>query len=434
MPPLTPFIPPSVTETFGDQKTSRNSARGPLRVLCVAPAFYPADVYGGSIWMQYHLCRHLAQLGLNVRVLTTNARGHRQILAVDTTREISLGERFVVRYCPRWFGDSVSPRLLLLLPAQIVWADVVHLVAVYSLPTLPTLFFTTILRKPVVWYPGGSLQRWEGSTRTALKTVWEWTCRLLLPARLVLHTTSMEEAAASRRRLPGARAVVIPLGVDIPDQVPRVEERGVLRLLYLGRLHPVKGLERLLDACARVQATARIPWNLTIAGTGDAHYTSVLRASIERLGLARHVRLVGLVVGEKKRELFARSDVLIMPSFVESFGLSIVEALAHGVPVIASRGTPWQGLLKRGCGLWVDNDPQSLAEAILRIRDLPRNTMGARGRQWVMAEFSAARMAQKIAALYEQLVHTPRQHHADDYRRKISPDAFTNSAHSSFTE
>src|SRR5262249_52028069 len=148
---------------------------------------------------------------------------------------------------------AVSPVLLTVLPSYIHWADVVHLTAVYSFPTFPTLFFCRLFNKPVVWSPRGALQRWEGSSRVVHKWVWESICERLAPrSGLVLHVTSQAEAEQSRRRFPRLRAVVIPNGVDVPQNLKRNASNGTLRLLYLGRLHPVKGIEALLEACGIV--------------------------------------------------------------------------------------------------------------------------------------------------------------------------------------
>ena len=82
----------------------------------------------------------------------------------------------------------------------------------------------------------------------------------------------------------------------------------------------------------------------------------------------------------------------------------VAEALAHSVPVIASKGTPWQRVEKMGCGLWVGNDPNSLARAIRQMSAMPLREMGQRGRQWMQDEFSWDRVARDMAELYRNLI------------------------------
>lgn len=204
--------------------------------------------------------------------------------------------------------------------------------------------------------------------------------------------------------MPGINLAVIPNGILLPERVSRIEGDGVLRLLYLGRLHPIKGIENLLNACRILNEKYEHAWSLTIAGSGDPEYVKGLSERVAQLSLGGQVTLVGGVAGEAKEELFRRADVLILPSFSENFGLVVAEALAHAVPVIASTGTPWAELEKRGCGLWVDNSPEGLAEAISRIRHKALPEMGTRGRAWMKGEFGWETIATKMFDTYRALV------------------------------
>ena len=373
-----------------------------MNVLHVSPSFFPASVYGGPIESVYRLCRHLALNGCSVRVLTTDANGADRVLDVDKEREVELAEGVRVRYCHRLVPHSVSFMLLRLLPSYIRWADVVHLTAVYSFPTLPTLLACKIMGKPVVWSPRGALQRWEGSTRLRVKAVWERVCRSIAPKRLVLHVTSEEEAKESLERVRGLETAVIPNGIEIPEKVRHVDGNGTLRLVYLGRLHPKKGIENLLAACTMLNSSSGVPWSLTIAGGGDPSYTERLLCRTKEMALSKQVQMVGDVAGESKRRLFENTDITVVPSHTENFGMVVAEALTHGVPVIASKGTPWKQVEKIGCGLWVDNDPESLAKAIEQMSKMPLREMGQRGREWMGREFGWDIRAKEMIKCYEQ--------------------------------
>ena len=373
-----------------------------MKVLHVVPSFYPAFNYGGPITSVYELCAGLVRQGCEVRVLTTDANGLRDVLDVEKDVPVMLASGFSVRYCPRIFRHSVSPRLLEELVPAVRWADVVHLTAVYNFPTLPVFAACRWLRKPLVWSPRGALQRWQYSRRAALKSGWESICRKLAPSGMMLHVTSAQEAAESTLKFPGARAAVIPNGVAFPPHIDHRNGSGSLRLLFLGRLDPKKGIENLLAACSSLHLER--PWSLTIAGSGDAPYSAALEHTAAQLGLGDRVRFVGEVRGEAKAELFATSDLAIFPSHTENFAMVVAEALAHGVPVIASKGTPWSGVEERGCGLWVENDPFTLAATIDRMSRMPLPEMGARGRRWMEEEFSWETVARAMRELYGKLV------------------------------
>lgn len=379
-----------------------------MNILHITPSFYPAHVYGGPTRSVYELCGNLARKGGAVRVLTTDANGPDAVLDVDTTQEVDILE-FRVRYCHRISDVAISPTLLRLLPRYIRWADVVHLTAVYSFPTLPTLLACRMLGKPVVWSPRGMLQRWQGTTRPALKTLWERVCRLIAPRSLVLHSTSAAERNESLTRLPGVDIVVIPNGLEIPHQTAQVNGHKVLRLLFIGRLHPKKGIENLLEAYRLLHGSLAVPASLTIAGAGDPAYTRTLNERLKQSGLAGQIHMAGEVLGADKEYAFINADVVVVPSHTENFAMVIAEALAYGLPVIASTGTPWQRLTEMGCGLWVDNRPESLAAAIKEISRMPLREMGLKGRAWMQQEFTGEVIANSMMAVYESLIERTSQ-------------------------
>jgi glycosyltransferase involved in cell wall biosynthesis len=261
-----------------------------------------------------------------------------------------------------------------------------------------------MLRKPVVWTPHGAFQHWKGVKRKRAKRAWEKLCRFVAPGKLVIHTASEQEAQTALNRFPDARVVNIPHGIVIPQEVAHKDVKGILRLLYIGRLHPIKGIEQLLDACKILKCEFEKSWTLTIAGVGAPDYTRLLETRIRNLGLWQEVKLVGEVVGNAKQGLFSNIDVAVVPSLTESFSLVVAEALAHGVPVIASTGTPWRCLERMKCGLWVHNDPETLAKAIQRMSALPLRKMGSIGREWMEKEFTWERRTQEMIRCYERLI------------------------------
>ncbi len=378
-----------------------------MNVLHIVPSFFPAWRQGGPSESVYRLCRSLAERGCFVRVLTTDSHGLGQVLEVEKDQELIMADFLSVRYCRRMIQDSVSPALLKCLPSYIRWADVVHLTAVYSFPTIPALFLSKLYKKPVIWSPRGSLQKWEKSSKLKLKAIWNQVCWLLGPKKLVFHVTSEEEAEESRNSLPGINTVIIPNGVDVPRQVNHVPRQGILRLGYLGRLDPKKGLENLLMACETFVPKKKIPFSLTIGGTGSSSYTQIITNMIIKLGLSSYVNMIGQVEPCGKAHFFENIDILIMPSYTENFGLVVAESLAHGIPVIASKGTPWKRLEKMACGLWVENDSCSLANAIEQINKMPLPNMGQRGRYWMSREFSWESVGESMIQTYKQLTEIP---------------------------
>jgi glycosyltransferase involved in cell wall biosynthesis len=109
------------------------------------------------------------------------------------------------------------------------------------------------------------------------------------------------------------------------------------------------------------------------------------------------------VQGHDKTQLYHSAELFVLPSYAENFGLVIAEALAHGLPAVTTRAAPWQGLLERRCGWWIDPTLPGLVGALgeamaLTPRDL--QAMGARGREWMRRDFCWRTIAQQMVAVY----------------------------------
>lgn len=383
-----------------------NGAAG-LRVLHVVPSFWPAIRYGGPIESTLQLCRHLAAAGSAITVLTTDSDGPGARVSVQTDREVELAPGMRVRYYRKLMRDSVAPELIWNLARYAAAADLVHLTAVYNFPTIPTLMVCRRLKKPLVWSPRGALQDWPGRRRAAAKALWDRLCLKIAPPHAIVHATSEPEAESIRRALPGMNIAIVPNGVAIPDASPPPPGGSeTLRFLFIGRLDPKKGLENLLAACAMLKDQDVLRFNLTIAGSGPEAYRKQLSDLIQRRELGDRVRMIGEVEGDDKERAFAEADVTIVPSYVENFAIVVAEALARERPVIASHGTPWAEVERVGCGLWVENSPAALSEAVRRISTMPLPQMGERGRRWMIEQFGWPTIAQQMLDCYARALST----------------------------
>jgi glycosyltransferase involved in cell wall biosynthesis len=239
------------------------------------------------------------------------------------------------------------------------------------------------------------------SPKKRLKNIWNFLCSMLLhPNKTILHTTSVEERDFSLTIFPRVKAVVIGNGVDTPLVLPKRDycPNGKLRLLFLSRLHRKKGLENLLDAMVELKD---LKISLSIYGAGDKAYVSSLQERAQRLGLLDDtVCFLGQADGESKKNAFMNADVFVLPSYSENYGIAIAEALSYGVPVIASHGAPWQKIEEKKCGLWVENTPQSLAQAVRAIRQMDLADMGKCGWQWMKDDYSWHTIASQMFEIY----------------------------------
>lgn len=218
------------------------------------------------------------------------------------------------------------------------------------------------------------------------------------------HATAGPEADDIRAFLGDVPVAVVPNGVH-DTSVPRPAfDRRMRRVLAIGRLHPVKGYDRLLQAWARVEGS--FPgWSLEIAGPDPDGHGDTLRGLVRDLGLTR-ASIGAPLYGEDRDRAIADARLFALPSLSENFALTVPEALLCGTPVLASTGAPWQGLPENGCGWWVDPTPDALAGALHAALSLPEDrlaAMGAAGRDWTLNAFSWSRIAQDLTAFYDTL-------------------------------
>lgn len=148
-------------------------------------------------------------------------------------------------------------------------------------------------------------------------------------------------------------------------------------------------------------------WKVVIAGPDEGGHRGEVEEAIGQAGLTNVFKFVGLVDGGDKTKLYRGSDLFILPTFSENFGVVVAEALAHEVPVITTKGAPWEGLLTHRCGWWVDIGVEPLAAALREATNLPQETlrdMGQRGRAYVEQNFGWPGIAQQMLSVYQWML------------------------------
>lgn len=261
--------------------------------------------------------------------------------------------------------------------------------------------------------PRGMLERWAFGHKRAKKWIaWALYQRRDLNQAVGLHATSVLEAAGLDRFKLRPTIDVVPNGVDLVDGV-EIEAAWQNRMsasrspgrhaVFIGRLHPVKNLERFLYAWA---STAPRGWSLTLAGPDENGERSRLEARAVQLGLGDVTKFQGIVGFAQRRALLLGADIFVLPSLQESFGIAVAEALAHGLPVITTTGAPWAQLPERRAGWRVEPTTEALAAALqeaTRLSDAERREMGYAAHALIDAEFSWQYVANRFLATYGKL-------------------------------
>ena len=257
-------------------------------------------------------------------------------------------------------------------------------------------------RIPLMIQPRGMLEPWAMNHKAWKKRLaWNLYQRRDLESAAVLHATAEQEAESFRQLGLRPPIAIIPNGTDLPEWRDRPYPKGTPRkMLFLSRIHQKKGLLELVQAWQIVKPTG---WKMVIAGPDEGGHQKIVEAAIQQAGLQDDFEFTGSVYGDEKEALYRSAEVFVLPTFSENFGLVVAEALACGVPVITTKGAPWQGLHTHRCGWWIDIGVEPLVAALREATTLPPDAlraMGQRGRVYVEQNFGWPHIAQQMLSVY----------------------------------
>jgi glycosyltransferase involved in cell wall biosynthesis len=259
---------------------------------------------------------------------------------------------------------------------------------------------------PRIVSPRGMLSGWALRHKGwKKKLAWNLYQRRDIATAQVLHATSAAEAEEFRALGLKQSIAVIPNGVELPPPAaPFPQNQGRRTVLYLSRLHPKKGLVEMVRAWAAVKPAG---WRAVIAGGDEEGYRVQIEDLVRSLGLEKDIEFAGAVSDESKWGYYRQADVFILPSHSENFGIVVAEALACGLPVIATRGTPWEDLLTHRCGWWCGGSVEQLAATLREATsatDESRRGMGLRGRSLVKDKYAWAGIAARMMEVYRWML------------------------------
>jgi glycosyltransferase involved in cell wall biosynthesis len=370
---------------------------------------------GGPAEACVQLARGLAELGHEVEVLATD-RGESEG-GTPWWKEIVDGTRLDIRLYPlqfpRFFATSFP--LARALAKAVPAADVVHLHSLYLFHDLVTGLHCRRFGIPYIVRPHGTLDPYIHRRHRGRKLAVEFLFQnRVLERAAAIHYTTEEEMRLAAPHARNAKGFVVPIGLDLDFYAPRPPEAFRARwreignrriVLFLGRLHPKKGLDILAQAFADV-ARGRDDLHLVIAGPDDGARapTEVLLA---KLGATGRVTFTGMLRGEEKLAAFGAADVFVLPSRSENFGIAVVEAMACGLPVVVSDCVNiWREVVDAGAAVAVPCDPSALARALAGLLDDdPRRIeMGRKGAVFARERYDRRRVAAELEAAYRTVM------------------------------
>jgi len=358
-------------------------------------------------------CKALRAEGVEAEIATTNADGQRNHpipQAVPASIE-GVPVYFFERQYPWRYKFSWG--LTQWLRRNVAKYDLLHLHAVFSYSTTAAAFYARRSSVPYIILPHGMLAPWPVRKNWLLKKVYLKAIEQKnLERAAAVHFTAEEELQMS---VVGGRSnFVLPCIVDFDlngNGVRPALDSSRLRILFLSRIDPKKGIDILIDALSRLARDGR-EFDLTLAGSGEPKYEERVHAMIDAAGLSARTTFAGFVEGAAKSTLFKSADIFVLPSHHENFGIAVVEAMAFGLPIIISNKVNIHiEIEKAQAGLVVSPTAAELCGAIRTLADDPglRLEMGRKARQLVAAEFSAAATARETLKIYRDIIDESRE-------------------------
>jgi len=285
----------------------------------------------------------------------------------------------------------------------------------HNLWRLPIHQMAVISRKmktPYIISPRGTLEPWSLAHKYIKKKIGLLLYQFYdLQNANCLHATSDQEAYNFRRIGLTGPIAIIPNGIDANEfERKRIKNKKSKQVvLYLSRIHKIKGIELLLHAWSLVDIKIRNSWELLIIGIPSSQdYLNLIANMISYLHIEDQVKILAPKFGADKIKAFHNSEIFVLPSYSENFGLAVAEAAASGLPIITTKGTPWSLLESYNAGKWVDISIEHLKQALselMLLSNTQRNIMGINAKKMILDNFQIDSISHKIQILYNWLLN-----------------------------
>ncbi|MBU2850411.1 glycosyltransferase [Acidithiobacillus ferrivorans] len=395
-----------------------------MKVLHIIESFSPR--YGGPVSVAMALACAQADLGHDVTVCTTNLDYPQGILR-PPGRAAICDNRVQVLYFPAQFRPlTFSAQLRSFIKNNITTFDILHIHGLYRFPPTYAAYWARKQKIPYIVMPHGALDPYlytKSSRSVWLKRFYErWFDLPNLHGAGAIHYTAEDER--QRAAFLGLRApsFIIPNGIDW-GRYAQLPAWGAFRsalglgdaplVLFLGRLHPKKGLDLLIPAFDTIRR--RIAGaQLAIVGPENDSFGQQVRAWVSERGLTDSVHFIGHLDGVDVIQAYVDADVFVLPSYTENFGLTVVEAMACALPVVISDQVNIHAeVAQSGAGLVTRCDTAEVAEAVIGLLEDPerRDVMGRAGREAAQTHYTWPNIVDALSRKYESVVRQSKTHH-----------------------
>lgn len=370
-----------------------------MKILHVVESLYK---YGGANVACLDIANRQASQGHIVSVFSTNVESGEeveqssQLYKVVKCKRIDLpfGRFRIIKNLKNNFIETLKT----------FQPDIIHVHALWDPLVHTAIKLGHKYNIPLIHSPHGMLTPWALSNKaTKKKIAWNLYQKNDLKKINRFHVTCEEEKKDLIRLGINAPISIIPLGIDIQDYDLSTKKESK-KILFISRIHPKKGLINLVEAWHKIQKEG---WKILICGPDDDNHEQEVKQKIEELGLNDFFEFKGPVTGSEKNNLFKECDLFILPTHSENFGIVVLEALSFGMPVITTKGSPWESINQYNAGWWVEIGVDPLEHALTNFLSLTKNEkliIGKNAQNLAKEKFSWDIIINHLLEIYKEII------------------------------
>jgi glycosyltransferase involved in cell wall biosynthesis len=385
-----------------------------MKILHIIPSLSP--VRGGPSNGTLDISHHLIKQGMDVTIVTTDDDGssyldvplnklvEHQGVPTIFFKKVGFSVNFIREF-------SFSIYLTYWLFKNIVHYDIVHVHALFSYPSTIAMLIARLKKVPYLIQPHGLLCRWSLTQSLLKKRVY---FKLLERANLnhskgIIVTMEQEKFEVSELKLK-APFFTVPYGINPPYVISNAREKirsrlelekDALIILFMARLHPKKGLEFLIPALSNL---SNKKFTFILAGNGDSEYEASIKSLLKKTGIESKTISLGFVGGELKQQLLQGSDLFVLTSHSENFGVAVFEAWSSGIPTLLTPGVALSTLSEQhGFGFVPQLDVESITDALQEYLDDTHfaKEKGNHARNFILKNYSWNRIITDLIQIYQ---------------------------------